>query len=240
MPLLDHFHPPLEKARHWESFHSFWTSAITQSLNHDWLPSQYVAEPHVTLGVFVEADVGAFEEHREGATNGRGIQTAVYAPAKAPVTFHVDWEDLDLFEVQIFQGEGENRLVAAIELVSPANKDRPGNREAFVRKCATYLQEGVSVVVVDVVTSRSANLHRDLLKKLGKDFTGETSIYAVAYRVIMHKGKTRLEAWPTDLKLGKKLPTLPLWLTPDLAVPLHLEPTYQATCESLRIPRAKR
>jgi hypothetical protein len=129
--------------------------------------------------------------------------------------------------------------VAAVELVSPANKDRPSNREAFVRKCASYLQEGVAVIVVDVVTNRSGNFHADLLAALGKKVgASDRPLYAASYRTIMHKRKTRLEAWPADLKVGKKLPTLPLWLAPDLAVPLDLEQSYQATCVSLRIPHS--
>jgi hypothetical protein len=35
--------------------------------------------------------------------------------------------------------------VAAIEIVSPANKDRPEHRRKFVAKCAALLQQGVSV-----------------------------------------------------------------------------------------------
>src|SRR5262249_40898456 len=107
-----------------------------------------------------------------------------------------------------------------------------------VRKCATYLQEGVSVVLVDVVTSRSGNLHAELMRVLAKEESAaDSSLYAVAYRTIMRKRKTHLEAWPTELHLGDKLPTLPLWLAPDLAIPLDLEETYRTTCESLRIPQ---
>jgi hypothetical protein len=32
------------------------------------------------------------------------------------------------------------------------------------------------------------------------------------------------------------LPTMPLWLTLDLCVPLHFDESYLATCRSLRIP----
>jgi hypothetical protein len=31
-------------------------------------------------------------------------------------------------------------------------------------------------------------------------------------------------------------PTLPLWLSDDVAVPLELEPSYEDTCCILRIP----
>ena len=56
------------------------------------------------------------------------------------------------------------RLVAAIELISPANKDRPEHRSQFTSKCAALLRQGVSLVLVDVVTARNVNLYADLLE----------------------------------------------------------------------------
>ena len=51
--------------------------------------------------------------------------------------------------------EGGARLVAAIELVSPANKDRAAHRRAFAT-CASHLCQGVGLVIVDIVTSWQA------------------------------------------------------------------------------------
>ena len=44
MPLLDHFHPPLSKQRHWDSFHGAWAEAIASQLNEDLLPAHFCAE----------------------------------------------------------------------------------------------------------------------------------------------------------------------------------------------------
>jgi len=46
----------------------------------------------------------------------------------------------------------------------------------------------------------------------------------------------RVEAWPQPLTLGETLPVLPLWLSLDLCVPVALEESYFATCQSLRLP----
>jgi len=40
------------------------------------------------------------------------------------------------FEVQVLRNFGGPQLRAAIELVSPANKDRPAARRVFAGKCA--------------------------------------------------------------------------------------------------------
>ena len=45
--------------------------------------------------------------------------------------------------------QDEFRLVAAIELVSPSNKDRPENRKTFVNKCEAPLKKEVCVTIVD-------------------------------------------------------------------------------------------
>ena len=50
-----------------------------------------------------------------------------------------------------------------LKLVSPANKDRAAHRHLFGVKCGSYLQAGVGLVIVDVVTDRAGNLHRGLL-----------------------------------------------------------------------------
>lgn len=240
MPLLDHFHAPLSLDHGWESFHGSWPTMITQHLNHGGLPPGYFAAPLAKLGGPVEVDMGAFERVGGGTAGNGGVATAVYAPPRPRIARPATFPDADLFEVQVMRREGRARLVAAIELVSPTNKDRPGNRRTFVVKCASYLRQGVSVIIVDVVTERSGNLHAELLEFLGAGTDsragGPEQLYAAAYRAVPVSEQPGLEAWPETLALGSDLPTLPLWLAADLSVPLPLEQTYLATCDLLLLP----
>ena len=78
MPLLDHFHPPLQGHRHWEGFHGWWAAAIAGSLNEHLLPPEYFAEFQVTVGTRIEVDVATFTEdgaperfRPNGASHGR-------------------------------------------------------------------------------------------------------------------------------------------------------------------------
>jgi hypothetical protein len=240
MPLLDHFHPPLSPGRHWEGFHSFWASAITQQLNGEALPEAFFAEPHTKLGSSVEIDVGTFRRERAGKALG-GLATEVYAPPEPALTLAVDLSDPDSFEIQVRREEEGIRLVAAIELISPANKDRRRHREEFVVKCAGYLREGVSVLLVDIVTNRTRNLYAELLEFLEvmpypkpPEFS---PLNAVACRATSRAKKVRLQVWPYTLTLGGTLPIVPIWLAKDLAVPLDLERSYASSCDSLRLPR---
>src|SRR5439155_12505055 len=103
-------------------------------------------------------------------------------------------------------------LIGAIELVSPANKDRAGHREAFVSKCASMLQEAIGLMIVDIVTDRRADLHAELLKRLNEAITAPASdLWAAAYRPWQEGEQTKLEIWHEPLALGRPLPTLPLW-----------------------------
>jgi hypothetical protein len=65
-----------------------------------------------------------------------------------------------IYEVRVYDARHGRRLVAAIEIVSPSNKDRPESRRAFVAKVAARLQRDVSVSLVDVVTIRQFNNER--------------------------------------------------------------------------------
>jgi hypothetical protein len=238
MPLLDHFHPPLHGPRRWEGFHHSWAAFIAQQLNRDVLPEGFYAESEIGVGPELEVDVATLELSRPDAA-GRGGTTAVWSPPQPAVAVPVDFAQLDGYEIRVYQDVGGAELRAAIELVSPANKDRAGSRRTFAAKCAGYLRHGVGVVVVDVVTARSANLHAELFATLDVKrrpaWSSPTGLSAVAYRAVTVRKKPRVEVWPEPLALGEPLPTLPLWLALDLCVPLRLEESYAAASGGLRM-----
>jgi hypothetical protein len=240
MPLLDHFHPPLSVSHPWKGFHSAWANAITNQLN-EVLPEGFYAIPEVPLGDQIEIDVASFERPGNGAAAGSGASTAVWAPPRPQLAAPVDFARVQGVEVHVFQDSGGPQLRAAIELASPANKDRPRSRLTFAGKCAGYLESGVGLVVLDTVTTRRANLHAEIVAVLEvaaeMGWDSPSSLAAVAYRTVAGGGQTRVEAWPEPLALGANLPTLPLWLGTDLCLPLPLEDSYTAACRSLRITR---
>jgi len=91
--------------------------------------------------------------------------------------------------------------------------------------------------VVDVVTKRSANLHNELMVRLGTsvELRLYTDLYASAYRVVKRTAQPNLDIWLEALALGNSLPTLPLWLRGGLCLPVELNTTYQRTCYEQRI-----
>ncbi len=245
MPLRDHFRPPLDNWTSWDSFHGAWPAMIVQSLQSQ-LPQRYVAGPHIHWGSAVEVDVGTFERDDTFAVsptsdNGKGgTATLVWSPTKPTFTVSTELPEQDEYEVLVYDTKRNRRLVAAVQIVSPANKDRPDHRRAFVGKCAALLRESVSVCIIDLVTTRGFNFYAELLDNLGQSDpslgTEPSPLYAVASRWASHGSSANLETWAYPLVLGEPLPTLPLWLAEDLSIPLELEASYEETCRILRIP----
>lgn len=238
MPLLDHFHPPLHGPRRWEGFHHAWATHIAKQLNES-LPPDYFAESEISIGPEMEIDVASMKQRSTEVRPVTKISTMATLP-RPKISAKVDFSRLEGYEVLVYENLDGAELRGAIELVSPANKNRPGNRATFAAKCAGYLKHGIGVIVVDVVTSRTANLHAELfevleIKSRAEVWSSPTGLSAVAYRPVTERRKPRVEVWPESLNLGKALPELPLWLALDLFVPVRLEPSYQETCKALRI-----
>jgi hypothetical protein len=241
MPLLDHFHPPLSAERRWESFHSSWATKIADTLTEHWLPPNYIAEEHVHLGPSVEIDVGTIErqslpvreEDGAVATRNPKVWTAPAPTSVMPAVFP------ESFEVRVLSTDTGPKLVAAIELISPGNKDRPAERRGFATKCASYLYQGVSLIIIDIVTHRRANLHNEMLRVMeaAEDLhlPADVSLYAAAYRPLRRDGHDEIRTWHSRLALGQPLPALPLSLRADLNIPVDFEATYTEACRRKKL-----
>lgn len=231
MPLMDHFRPPLAGTRHWESFHAVWAGEITALLNRTVLPEGYFAETQVHVGSRVEVDVASFarDEFTHGAESNGDIAVQTIAPPLTTTALPLIFPDE--VEIQVISTETGPTLVGAIELISPGNKDRPEARLAFAAKCASYLHQGIGLVIIDIVTNRLANLHNELIDLLKQDaahrFPGASNLYAVSYRPArLASGADQAAISFYELGLDKPLPTVPLPLRRGPTLPLDLETAY--------------
>ena len=235
MPLLDHFRPPVSDEIQWNTFHSAWASTLATHLNTV-VPAEFRVHENLKLGGGLEIDVATVR--KSSGNNGAG--TSFHSewqphdpPATAPAVFP------DRFEVLVYRQFGGRQLVAAIELISPANKDAPETREAFAMKVASYLHEGVCVLIVDVVTERRANLHNEIvdIMRLPEEFRlpAEPSLYASSFRPVVREGTPEIDVWAKSFALGESLPTMPLRLIADHFIPVELEKTYTETCRLRRL-----
>jgi hypothetical protein len=230
--LQDHFRPPLSLRRHWHAFHNAWATYLASDLNA-LLPEGYFAESNVQFGI--EIDVATFEEQSPSGPPQSGALT--WAPPAPAMTIPFALAT-DTAEILLYENRAGPTLAGAIELVSPANKDRAAHRGAFVSKCETYLQAGAGLLIVDVVTDRHGSLHDELLTRLnaGAPSNG-AALYAACYRPVERNREPSLDIWHEALTVGGSLPTMPLWLPGELCLPVDLAASYERTCREQRVPQ---
>lgn len=219
-----------------------WPAVIVQQLLRT-LPEPYFAEPGVHLGSLYEVDIGTYREPSaevaESDIEEGGVALATYAPPKPTLTMEPHLPDQDVYEVRIYDSRRNRHLVAAVEIISPSNKDRPENRRAFASKVIQLLKNNVSVSIVDIVSTKDFNLYDQLLEPLEVTDPAiglpPSPMYAATLRTRYEEKRRVMDTWYYPLPLGEPFPTLPIWLKETAAISLELEASYEETCRTLRI-----
>jgi hypothetical protein len=221
MPLMDHHHPPLDMLLGWTSLHAAWATHLTDDLDTRWLSQEYLATEHVRFGNRFAIDIGTAEPPPQAA--------------RTVPTFFPDSVEVEVGSTAY----GGNHLVAVVKIASPTDQVGPADRRAFAAKCAAYLQRGISLAVIDTVTSHRCNLHNELMRLMEATpellRPSDEFLYAVSYRPVVRDRKSELDIWYAPLRLGEPIPTMPLRLMADLFVPLEFEDTYMETCRRRRL-----
>lgn len=194
-------------------------------LNRSLPKGEYRAFAEARLGEMAAADIAEYES--EFVAPSLSDDGSV-ATMKSTALYTLEAQFPDEFEVQIIEYREGMRLSAVVEFVSPGNKDRESHRQRFANKCIVYLEKGVGVVVVDVVTNRHANLHNEILLALecpNAPKLAESGLYVVAYKPDIWN-TTTIDVWPHVAMVGQPIPSVPLPLRSGLNYLLDLESTY--------------
>lgn len=208
----------------WDGVHLLWIAELAR-----WLKPRLPTGYRVYVGTAPVAGIGAWPGKPDVFVNESNGHPAP-SPAGSPAP---DGEGLAVAIADVDRGvfvEHAGGLVAAVELVSPANKDRPASRVGSVARYAGYLRIGVHLLLVDVHPRPLGFSFADAIEA---DVKLETpgplpAPQAVAYRVgEPFPGQGRLTGyWRRPLAVGQPLPELALPITLDYAVPIDLEGTY--------------
>ena len=97
------------------------------------------------------------------------------------------------------------------------------------------MQQAVGLITIDLVTSRRADLHGELLQRVAGISVPSSDLFAAAYRPTQADGETRLEVWHQPLAIGGPLPTLPFWLKNGPCIKVDFEATYMRTLMEQRM-----
>ena len=125
--------------------------------------------------------------------------------------------------------ERRGLLIAALELVSPRNKDRPAACAAYTSTYVGYLLKGIHLLLVDVHRRPLQFSFADrIASELHLDQPACPAPFALAYRVgePAPGGGRFLAVWRRPLTVGSPLPPLRLPLSVQESVLVDLEATY--------------
>lgn len=219
------------------AFHTTWVAEIQNALNEGVLPDGYyaLAEQHAGRGI---ADVLTLHAAPAAASllpastpAAGGIAVAEAPPQVRHRQTLAQPGLLALRRTLAIRHVSGHRLVALLEIVSPANKDRREHVEAFAQKAAEALGSGIHVLLIDLFPPGPhdrSGLHaviRSLLEDSAEvdDLPPEEPLTLASYAA-----GPEVEIYLEHLAPGAPLPTMPLFLSPDRYVGAPLESTYAA------------
>jgi hypothetical protein len=215
------------------SFHTTWIGAINTALNDGLLPEGYyaLAEQHAGEAI---ADVltlhsNGQEWHRRGMPPPTGGTLVAEAPPRVRRHQSVELPPALYPRTIVVRHVTGHELVAMIEIVSPANKDRAKHVEAFATKAAEALKEGIHLLVLDLFPPGKFDPH-GMHEVIHQRVTGKDQPYDLPAHepltLAAYAAGTRVDEYLEHLAVGASLIDMPLFLRPDRYINVPLEPTY--------------
>ena len=128
-----------------------------------------------------------------------------------------------------------HRLVALLEIVSPANKDHARSVADFAEKAASAIDAGIHVLLIDLFPPGPHDPHglhgavRQLLEQSDEPSGDDDPPAAEPLTLTAYAAGPPVDVYLEHVSVGAALPDMPLFLTPDWYVNVPLGPTYQAT-----------
>lgn len=215
--------------RGWNSIHTVWQTTMLAQLQER-LPAGYRAYIGSVPALTIDAPNGRPDlnvRNWKGPEPVAGEDVAVAEDVAAPDGEAVAAFDLDPQTALHIDLHGQ--LIAAVEIVSPRNKDRPDSRERYTSRYFGYLRQSIHLLLIDILPRPVGFSFADAIAAdLGIQQPPCPVPFAVSYRVgePVPEG-TLIARWLRPLKVGDPLPTIPLALTVHTAVAIDLEHTYR-------------
>jgi hypothetical protein len=218
----------------YHALHAAWIPLIQRALNDGLLPQGYyaLAEQHAGRSI---ADVLTLHASTVAAVSRPGpLATGGTAVADAPPRVHrrqtVPATAAGLRRSLAVRHVSGHRLVALIEILSPANKDRRQTIDTFVTKVVDALDLGIHVLVIDLFPPGPHDprgIHGLIQQRLAAsdelyDLPSDKPMSLASYAA-----GPEIEIFLSHVAVGESLLDMPLFFTSDRYISVPLEKTYE-------------
>jgi hypothetical protein len=217
------------------AFHVAWITHLSEALNDGILPSGYYSLPEQHGGRLI-ADILTLKPPGSGklppSTEG-GLAVA-QAPPRVQRTLSASPLTRAGRRTVTIRHVSGHQVIALIEILSPANKDRERHVVELVDKVCTALWQGIHVLLVDLFPPGRfdpSGIHAAVWERFDDHPylpPSEEPLTLASY-----VADSLPQAFLEHLKVGATLSDMPLFLTPDRYVATPLEATYLAAYRGL-------
>lgn len=213
------------------AFHTAWVTHLSEAMNSGLLPAGYYAMPEQHFGRPI-ADVLTLhvappERGPSGALEG-GLALADALP-KVSRRVSASPSPRALRRTLAVRHVSGHHIVALLEIVSPANKDRAAHVDEFARKAVSALAAGVHVTVVDLIPPGRhdpAGMHPIIWQALDPEAEPDAPSSTEPLTLVSYAAGAPAEAYIEQFAVGGALMDMPLFLRSDRYVNLPLERAY--------------
>jgi uncharacterized protein DUF4058 len=216
------------EAAMFHAFHTAWITHLSETLNEGVLPDGYYAMPEQHAGRWI-ADVLTLQTQLARPQSRRdnvGVAIADAPPQVrqrliSPPSARAARRSLAIRHVSGYQ------IIALIEIVSPANKDRAMHVRDFIEKAENALALGIHVLMVDPFALGPFDpmgMHGALWERLVDE--PSPPLESEPLTLASYLAGPQPEAYLEHLSVGVPLAAMPLFLNPDRYVSVPLESTY--------------
>jgi Protein of unknown function (DUF4058) len=212
--------PYIERPELWPDFHDSLIAAI-RGILQPYLRPRYAALTQDRLYVMesdrpIYPDVGIVRTNRPAIASGHGA--AATLECDSPAVFDLPQEEIREPYIEIIEPAAGNRIVTALEVLSPTNKTAGAGRNSYVKKREELWGAGVNLVEIDLLREGdpTVRVSQPRLESL------RPWHYLVA---VARQHGLKQEVYPTPLR--QRLPRVSIPLAPeDLDVPLDLQAAF--------------
>lgn len=221
-------------------FHTVWVGHLRTALNDGLLPEGYyaLAEQHAGRSVADVLTLHASPPSIEPFTPppSTGGTAVAEAPPRVRRRHSITPEALIRRRTLAIRHVSGHRLVALVEIISPANKDRPSHVADFAAKALSALDAGVHLLLIDLLPPGPhdpSGMHGVLLDRLQPEELRYEVPPDEPATLASYAAGVGVEIFVEHVRIGGALPDMPLFLRPDRYVNVPLEPTYEAAYRGL-------